>query len=242
MARLFFILAFLSPVISVAQCHSFTVDDLLNVCQFSPQNFDKYIVKKGFAVKRRSVIENEMGYSFFENKRPASADTVSVTRSINLYKKNDTWCISLHTSSFDEYIAGRSRLKKLDFFFDAGSDTSLTAPMLFQKKAITVRASAVREGDGPAYSFLVMKKEIPPPSSLHYAEDLLRFESHEYLVSCYGEKNVKKDTYIFSEKESKKCSILFPNTDEQAVFIWDDETNYRKIAYILISGTISTPD
>jgi hypothetical protein len=109
MARLFFIMAFLWPVIGAAQCHSFTVDDLLNVCQFSPQNFDNYIVKKGFAVKRRSVIENEMGYSFFENKKPVLTDSVLVTRSINLYKKNDTWCISLHTSSFEEYITGRNR-------------------------------------------------------------------------------------------------------------------------------------
>ena len=36
--------------------------------------------------------------------------------------------------------------------------------------------------------------------------------------------------------------MLFPNSDEQAVFIWDDEDNYRKISYVLIAGTIATPD
>jgi hypothetical protein len=36
--------------------------------------------------------------------------------------------------------------------------------------------------------------------------------------------------------------VLFPNSDEQAVFIWDDENNYRKISYVLIAGTIATPD
>ena len=242
MGRLFFILAFICPAICMAQGRPLTVDELVNLSSLSPQNFDNYIIKNGFTVKRRSIVENAMGYTFFEGKTGKVADTSTITRSINLYKKDDTWCIAFHTSSIDEYINGRNKLKKLDFFSDAKSDSGLKAPLLFQKKAVTVQASFDQEEDDPVYTFVVKKKEIPNPGSIRYAEDLLRFDSHEYLVSCFGENNVKKDTYIFSEKESKKCSVLFPNTNKQAVFIWDDESNYRKISYILISGTLSTPD
>jgi hypothetical protein len=239
MGRLFVILTFLLPATCIAQSQSLTVDDLVNLSAVSPQNFDALIVKKSFSVKRRSIVENEMGYTFFESKTPG--DSSHANRSINVYKKGDTWCIAFHTSSIDEYINGRNRLKKLNFFSEAGSDSSLKAPLLFQKKAITIEATCDLQGEEPVYTFLMKKKDIPDPSSVQYAEDLLKFDSHEYLVACFGEDNVKRDVYVFSENESKKCSILFPNSNEQAVFIWDDENNYRKLSYIAITGTLSTP-
>ena len=240
MGRILVILAFLLPAIGTAQRKSLTVDDLLNVSSLSPQRFDDFIVKKGFA-KRRSVFENSMGFTFFENKATGGADTTAIDRSIDLYKKSDTWCIAFHTSSKDEYVDGLNRLKKMNFLSNAGNDTTSVAPLLFQRKAITIETRDTVEDESPVYSFILKKKEIPDASSVQFAEDLLKFDSHEYLVSCFGEKNVKKDIYLFSE-ESRKCSILYPNTDKQAVFIWDDQNNYRKISYVLITGTLSTPD
>ena len=242
MGRLFLILVFLCPAMCIAQSQSLTVDDLLTLSSLSPQNFDNYIVKKGFSVKRRSVVENVMGFTFFESKPSKGADSLPINRSINLYKDGDTWCIAFHTSLMDEYLEGRNKLKNMNFFSDVSIDTSMKVPLLFQKKAVTVRASCGIEDGSPVYTFLLKKKEMPDPASIQYAEDLLKFDSHEYLVGCFGENNVKKDVYIFSENESKKCSVLFPNSSEQAVFIWDDENGFRKISYILIGGTISTPD
>lgn len=240
MGRLLLILAFLLPVMCIAQSQSLTIDDLVNSSSLSPQSFNDYVVKKKFSVKRRSIVDNQMGYSFFEQKTPG--DSSGINRSVNMYKKGDTWYIALHTSSRDEFINGRNHLKRMNFFADTPIDTSVTVPLFFQKKAITVQTSCAVEGDAPVYTFLLTKKEIPDASSVQYAEDLLKFDSHEYLVACFGENNVKRDTYIFSEKESKKCSVLFPNSNEQAVFIWDEEKNYRKLSYVLISGTLSTPD
>lgn len=240
MGKLFFILAILSSVVCTAQDQSLTINDLVNVSSLSSQGLDDFIDKKGFSVKRRSIVENAMGYTFFENKSPK--DSSHINRSINLYQKGDTWCIALHTSSIDEFVNGRNSLKRMNFFSDVTNDTSVTVPLLFQKKALTIQTSYEMQDGEPVYSFLVKKKDIPDPGSMQYAEDLLRFDSHEYLVACFGESNVKRDVYIFSEKESKKCSVLFPNTNEQAVFIWDDDRNYRKLSYVLISGTISTPD
>ena len=90
------------------------------------------------------------------------------------------------------------------------------------------------------YTFLLKKKELPLPATIQHAEDLLNFDSHEYLVGFFGAANVKKDYYYFSEKELKKCSVLFGNTSRQAVFIWDDEDNYSQLSYVLISNIIHT--
>jgi hypothetical protein len=242
MGRLFFILAFLCPAMCRAQIQSFTFDDLLTLSSLSPQNFDSYIVKKGFSGKRKNIAENTTGFTFFEKKSSAVPETLPANRSIDLYKKDDTWCIAFHTSSSDENINGLNCLKKMNFFFAAGNDTCMNTPLLFQKRTITVQVSSGIEDGYRVYTFLVKKKEVPDPVKVRYAEDLLKFDSHEYLVSCFGENNVKRDVYIFTERESKKCSVLFPNSNEQAVFIWDDENNFRNISYILISGTLSTPN
>jgi hypothetical protein len=240
MGKLLLILVLLSPAMCIAQSQSFTIDDLVHLSSLSPQGFDDYVIKKNFSVKRRSLVDNQMGYTFFEREIPG--DSSGINRSISIYKKGDLWCVALHTSSRDEFINGRNRLKRMNFFDDARNDTSVNVPLLFQRKAVTIQTSCATEQEAPVYTFFLTKKEIPDAGSMHYAEDLLNFDSHEYLVACFGENNVKRDTYIFSGKESKKCSVLFPNSSEQAVFIWDEENNYRKLSYVLISGTLSVPD
>src|SRR5262249_34885938 len=144
--------------------------------------------------------------------------------------------------SFDEFIIGRNQLKRSNFYFDDDDDTSPRAPLVFQRKAVTIRAETDTVEDELVYTFLFKKKSVPFPSNIHYAEDLLKFDSHEHLIDFFGENNVKRDVYLFSETEPKKCSILFPNSNEQAVFIWKEENNYRDLSYVIISGTPSTPD
>jgi hypothetical protein len=233
------IIACFCLALNLAQAQSLTIDDLVSLATLSPQHYDDNIVKKGFPIKRRNIIDNITGFTFRANKN--KDDSLATLRSIDLYKKNDTWCIAYHTTSLEEFTKGHAQLQKMCSSVKALSDTSCKSPFLFQKKTITIQPVTGWERDDDIYTFLVTRKEIPDRSNVRFADDLVRFDSHEYLVSCFGEANVKKDTYLFADNESKKCSVLFPNTDEQAVFIWDDEVNYRKISYILISGTISTP-
>jgi hypothetical protein len=124
-------------------------------------------------------------------------------------------------------------------FFSANRDTSLASPLLFQKKRLSVEAMQSNDREQPVYTFLIKLKELPDPAKIQYADDLMRFDSHEYLASFFGENNVRKDIYYFSENEKKNCTVLFPNTSQQVVFIWDDETNFRKLAFLQVSGTIS---
>lgn len=244
MGRLLVIFVLLCPAICRGQEAAFTVDDLVKISTLSPQSYDDFIEKKGYPIKRRNIMEDAMGFSFYEKQQKGALDSaaVVVNRSVDVYKKDDTWCVVLRTSSSDEFTSIRSRLKKMDFYCYAESDTCTQVPLLFQKKAITIQAICSSEDGEPVYTFVIKKKDMPSISTVRYADDLLKFSSHEYLVACFGENNVKRDIYVFSDKESKKCSVLFPNTDEQAVFIWEDENNYRKISYVLIAGAISTPD
>ena len=67
-----------------------------------------------------------------------------------------------------------------------------------------------------------------------FAEDLLTLDSHEFLVAAFGKGNVKEDWFYFTAENRKKCSVIFPNTSRQAIFIWEDEDNRREISFILI--------
>ena len=80
------------------------------------------------------------------------------------------------------------------------------------------------------------KKRFPKSKDIYYADDLLTFTSHEYLVHYFGEQNVKKDIYFLSGNEIAKCSVLFLNTNRQVVFIWADEQNRCAISSLLFGG------
>lgn len=217
---------------------SFTMDDLLALSSLSPGNAGHFMNKKRF-----SPVTNTDGYlkttSFFEGAKAKNKDN-SASRSIDMYKKNKAWYFIFHTTSKDEYIRGKEQLIKSGFSYDNKKDISTEPSMLFQKRNIMVKAISDTIEEIPRYTFILEKKEIPNPATIKFAENLLCFNSHEYLVSFFGAANVKKDLYYFSEKELKKCSVLFPNTSRQVLFVWDDENNLCDLSYILVGDVIPT--
>jgi len=217
---------------------SFSVDDLLELSSLSPKRFDNFMREKGFISGGRTLQNDAMALTFLGKTNINPEDTVIHSRTVNLYKLNNTYCFAFRTSCWQEYIAGKRWLKKADFFYADCKDTSDISPLLFQRKNVTIETGAsVEEGDS-VYTFLLKKRELPVVS--RFADDLLKFDSHEYLVSYFGEENVKKDIYYFSEKEMKRCSVLFGNSNRQVVFIWKDEDNLCSLSYILISGILPT--
>jgi hypothetical protein len=103
-----------------------------------------------------------------------------------------------------------------------------------------VQASILKETDNDTlYSLAINEQVLPLPETIQFAEDLLQFYSHEYLVSVFGSANVVRDLYYFSEKDVAKCSVLFPKTSRQAVFIWEDNVNLCKPAYLIIGGNMN---
>ena len=221
-----------------------TVDDLLTLSTLSSKNFDSYMAKRGFVANSKSPEENTMAITFIKKiKKGKSIDTTGDFQTVDLYKKQDNYCFALHTSSHTEFIEGCNRLKKNVFFSSSSQDSAIRQQTLFfQRKNLTMRVDSCKQDDLTVYTFLLQRREWPDVSAIRYADDLLQFSSHEYLVSFFGEGNVKKDVYYFGEKELKKCSVLFGNTSRQAVFIWDDEKNLSKLSYILISGVLPNLD
>ena len=199
--------------------------------------------EKGFLSGGRTMQDDAMALTFLGKQQvnPDSTDTIVHSRTVNLYKKENAYCFAYHTSSYEEFVEGRNRLKKANFFYPEGKDTSQEVSMLFQHKNITIETSKEIEEGNPVYTFLLKKKELPVIVT-RFAEDLLAFDSHEYLATYFGEENVKKDVYYFSEKKFKKCSVLFGNSNRQVVFVWEDEENLSKLSYILISGVMPTEE
>ena len=211
--------------------------------------------EKGYLAGGKSMHDNAMAFNFFEKRKVTPEDTVIESRRVGLYKEDNAYCFAFYTTCRKEYEDGLRRLKNSDFLYVENGDTSQYvekqdtsqyvetedtsySPLFFQRKNLTVHLSSdIEEGD-TVYTFLLKKKQLP--EAVQFAEDLLSFDSHEYLVTYFGEKNVKKDVYYFSEKKVRKCSVLFGNSNKQAVFVWDDEDNLCKLSYILISGILPT--
>jgi hypothetical protein len=226
-------------VAMMAAGQSLTINDLLTLSSTPSKNISSFLGKKGFELANSIPDTSITIISFLQRKkRNRAAD--SVICSVNLYRENDCYLFILNTSSIKEYEDGCNWLKKNQFFYTQGKDSSRTAAYIFEKRNYLISTMQVITENDTAYRFSVRKKELPDAQEIQYAEDLLRFESHEYLASFFGEKNVIKDYYYFNEKDLKNCSVLFPNTNQQAIFIWTDEENYRNLSYILISGILPT--
>ena len=193
--------------------------------------------EKGFLSGGKKMQDDAMAFTFLEKIKIRPEDSVVQSRSVGLYKKDNAYCFTYHTTSREEYEEGLNRLKRSNFFFGESQQT-LQDTLFFQKKNFTVHISSNVDNGCQVYSFLLQKKEYS--GSVQFAEDLLNFDSHEFLVSYFGEQNVQKDVYYFSEKKVRKCSVLFGNSDQQAVFIWEDEDNLCKLSYVLISGILPT--
>ncbi|MGH2565694.1 MAG: hypothetical protein ACRDE5_14355, partial [Ginsengibacter sp.] len=175
--------------------------------------------------------------SYIEKSRRGETDSAG-RKSIDVYEKPDSRYFILHLSSPTEYLNGRESLIKSGFVYDAKKDISKEPSMLFQKENVSIESTREMKDSVTQYTFKLRERKIP--DSIAYAEDLLQFDSHEFLLSYFGKKNVIKDMYYFSEKDLKKCSVLFEGTNYRAVFVWGDENNLNNLSYILVSNVVHT--
>jgi hypothetical protein len=176
-------------------------------------------------------------YTLKPEKRKKKKDTLNIKRSIETYHTKNNSSFTYITSLKNEYTESLEELKEAGFFCGNEKDTF---GILFQRKDISVLANMIIEKDDDTlYSLAINQQVLPLPEDIQFAEDLLRFYSHEYLVSVFGKANVIRDIYYFSEKEVAKCSVLFPKTSRQAVFIWEDNINLCKPAYLIIGGNMN---
>lgn len=216
-----------------------SVDDFLSVAAYPSKKVDNYIVKKGFVPAGQSYQNDTIVYTWQQPFDYKDSTQAPVTRRFSKYQYGKDISISFQTSSASEYTAAVEKLKQDGFVCEASTPVN-GQPLFFQKKNTTVKTYSLTEDSTFLYGLHFEQKQMPAARSIVYANSLLQFTSHEYLTAFFGDKNVRKDMYYFSEKEVSKCSVLFPNTSRQVVFIWNDELNLADLSHIIIGGASNT--
>lgn len=234
----FFLALFLqSVVLCLVHGQSFTIDDLLQI-RNEGKNLDHFMAKNNFAPG--SAFDRNDSVTTFTERSKSRKKELTSPRTVEVYKKGDARCYAFHTTSLKDFQDGQKRLMKTGYFYDKAKDYTKDSLILYQRKNLAILASFVLKDSMPNYTFLVEEKRIPDITEVKYGEDLLHFDSHEFLASYFGEENVTKDMYYLSEKELKKCSILFSGTNRQVVFVWKDENNLNELDYIILSNVLPT--
>lgn len=213
-----------------------SVEDIFTITSFSPSKFDNYLSRNGFIFSGKDV-QNDTLLRMYNNRRAKGFnDTDYISRSIIRANIKDNIFITFETASLDEFMSKKAQLKKAGFYCNhPENDTNLTS-LMYQHKDLCVRTFTKTADSVSRYALQFHKKKFPRAKDIYYADDLLTFTSHEYLVTYFGAKNVKKDNYFLSGNEITKCSVLFLNTSRQVVFIWADEENQCTISSLLFGG------
>lgn len=224
---------------SVSFGQGLSVSMLLEASDIPQKKFNSYISKKGFAFTGNTFqTDTIIAEYYYRGNRKRIRD--SVIRAFKVFKTKLGIYYTYSTTSGDEYQYLKSSLKKEGFFCENEKDSLNAISLLFQKNNFSATLSSNVIDSLTEFSFLVRKADLPKPKEIKYAEDLAAFDSHECLRYYFGERNVKKDIYYLSQNEIVKCSILFPNTNRQAVFLWGDAVNNCDLQYIYIGGQLRT--
>ena len=239
MKRLLLALTLVIFATTIAFSQPFTVHDLVTLARMPSEDISHFLYRNGFRLYTENPQGESVQASFIPKIKPGK-NYSGAQKSVDYYLKDGARYFLLHTPLLREYEDGQRSLVKSGFVFDKTKDMDKDSSMLFQKENISVLAYKEVKDSTIEYIFKLREKKIP--DSVVYAEDLIQFDSHAFLVSYFGEKNVRKDLYYFSEKELKKCSVLFSGTPYQVAFVWGDENNLNNLSYILVSNILPTKE
>ncbi|MBS1574324.1 MAG: hypothetical protein JST09_03380 [Bacteroidetes bacterium] len=212
-----------------------TIGDFIKAPNVSRQKFNNYLSREGFFRSNEYINGDTLiqEYQLKEKKIATIADSANRYAQGLFYENKTAFCY--YTTSTNECKEIIRALKDNGFHCEG---ENYQAPFLYQKNDMTVKLSSKVEDTLVYYSFIVLKDVLPAPKNIAFAEDFLGFNSHENLEYVFGKGNVQKDVYYFSDTDVVRCSILFPNTDRQVIFIWKDELNRRSVSHLLIGNSL----
>jgi hypothetical protein len=216
----------------------FSADKLMAMLHLTTPEIEKQLLKKKYySTGTLSFSDTAITTYQYRAVKSKKIPFDTVNRKYISAVLNETHKQTYQTTSATEYYNIIEALKQKGFYCEYEKDSSLTPhSYLFQYHNYTADASINRVAETTWYSIAFHKKDLPVEKDVHFAEDLLQFNSHEYLVYYFGEENVKKDIYYFGENDIVKCSVLLINTRLQVIFIWKDELNRRKISKLFFGG------
>jgi hypothetical protein len=233
-------LSFWIVLTAQANGQEFSADKLLDMLTLTVPKLESHLLNKkyrssGTEFAGDTAIKTYAYRPVIKNSKKKQTDTVSRKFIRSVLK--ETFTLTYQTTLATEYSSIIDALKKEGFYCDYEKDSSVTHTSYFyQHEDYTADAAMIKVDSTQWYSVTFHKKILPVNRDLHFAEDLLEFTSHEYLVYYFGEKNVKKDIYYFAGNDIVNCSVLFINTKRQVIFIWRDGLNRRKINNMLFGG------
>jgi len=233
-------LSFWVLLTTIAHAQEFSADKLIDMLSMSVPKLENQLQNKRYRFSGTEFLGDTAVKTYtyrpvIKNTRKKQTDSVS--RSFIRSSLKETFVLTYQTTSLAEYTGIIETLKKDGFYCEYEKDSTIApASYFYQHEAYTADASKKNIDGVPWYSITFHKKIFPVDKDLHFAEDLLQFTSHEYLVYYFGEKNVKKDIYYFAGNDIVKCSVLLINTKRQVIFIWKDGLNRRRIDNLLFGG------
>ena len=210
--------------------------DLVEFTDLDVQKFDAHIGRKAFKRDYNSPRETQSNYNYFQVKKVKKGEPI--TRKIS-YQQASEPVVCYQTTSEKEF--SQLKHKMLDAGFRCyENQEDAEKPLLYQKGPYAINTSTEIIDSAVYYTLVLNRLAVPKLKDINYVEDLLQVSSHEVLVDLFGHSNVQQDIFRFSETETNTCSVLFPNTPREVIFIWDDEANYRRISFLLIGKHAET--
>lgn len=189
------------------------------------KKIENYLKKNGFT-RESYPYSSEVVFSsqFVE-------DSIVVNRSLQFVFKGDALQLLYKTTSLREHQNLKKELRETATPFTSKDQTGL---FYNAKENLTLTCSEEMQDTVQSYTLSATKKTLPKIKDLVFAEDLLQIDAHIYLEALFGKHNVKEETFYFSESLQKKCTIIYPNTSRQAIYLWNDEVNLKDVAFIII--------
>ena len=203
---------------------------LNGLLRFDQSKLENHLQKKGF--KKTGAFSAEDVFTKVRKEKSGI-----ITQLFQIVPVESGYDLLYKTTSQQEYAELEKELLSAGYYRSSLSKTN--QPSLFQKKQFLLKCYSEEIDSALFYVISANKKTIPKPKDIVFAEDLLQLDSHEYLTEAFGQSNVKRDIFPLSLTESRKCTIIFPNTSRQAIFLWNDEENLRGISLVIIGDQLN---
>ena len=223
---------------TVAFGQQWSVKDLMEFTHYTVNKFDSYIGKKEYKRDYYSPKEKGNVYNYEHRKKKNN----EIDRRIAMQQDESKTSIHYQTTAEEEKNVLLQQLNSVGFRSYESKKGPSDQGVMLQYRDMRAYSSIEIKDTVTYYSLVIERKELPKHKDIVYAEDLLPLASHEYLTTIFGEGAVKKDVFYYSETETNKCSVLFPNTNREVIFIWNDEKNYSNTAFIMLGGQLKASD
>jgi hypothetical protein len=243
-----------------------TVNDFFALTSLSDKKLTSYVSKMSFVPVAKSLDDGTIVNEYFYRNKKQPYD--STLRFLSGYKRGKITGVAYHTSSFSEYYSILREFQVSGFISGGKKDTAVTqieglsaadstrlaeymaktitidstakidTTSFFQKGEMTVHVGEDVRDELRVFRVILEKKPVPTSSAVRTVDDLLTFDSHQALIAMFGQSNVKKDIYYFTEQDTARCSVIFPNSNRQAIFLWDDQQDLRRLSFLIVGGTL----